>query len=186
MKIVFLTIFLFVINFCHSQELRMELLKAKRNKKSEILLTLKIDNHSNTNYFMNNNFTLQDERSDSSLGSFIKINLFEDDTINVAVTDVHFEKDKNKNYNSRKDDFFLIKSNSEEIINICLDDFLSEAEKIGLKMKMITQENLSINLVFYQSSLSDIKKRKISSKIRKENFIVFTGKISTNRLHLSY
>ncbi|MNK74863.1 hypothetical protein D3C87_943850 [compost metagenome] len=67
-----------------------------------------------------------------------------------------------------------------------MDDFLSEAEKIGLKMKMITEENLSINLVFYQSSLSDIKKRKISSKMRKENFIIFTGKISTNILHLSY
>ncbi|MNK74864.1 hypothetical protein D3C87_943860 [compost metagenome] len=106
MKIVFLAIFLFVINFCYSQELRMELLKAKRNKKSEILLVLKIDNQSDINYFINNNFTLQEGKTDSSLGTFVKINLFEHDTVNVAVTDVYFEKDKKKNYNSRKDDFF--------------------------------------------------------------------------------
>ncbi|MNT75384.1 hypothetical protein D3C72_2142750 [compost metagenome] len=84
----------------------MELLKAKRNKKSEILLVLKIDNQSDINYFINNNFTLQEGKTDSSLGTFVKINLFEHDTVNVAVTDVYFEKDKKKNYNSRKDDFF--------------------------------------------------------------------------------
>jgi hypothetical protein len=185
MKSLFLIIFIFVGTFCNSQEVSIELLEAKKNKKCQISLTLKIYNQSNKNYVINNNFTFQEAKPDFSLGTFVKFNLFEHDTINVAVTDVHFEKDKNKNYNSRKDEFFFIKSNSEEIINIWLDDFLSEAEKIGLKMKMIEQEDLSISLVIYQSAFVNIKKRKILSKMRKENSSFFMGKISTNKVHLN-
>jgi hypothetical protein len=163
----------------------MELLNAKITTDNKVLLTLKINNNSDVNYVINNNFTFADTKPDFSLGTFAKFNLFVNDTIKTQIMIVRFENEGSRNCNLKKNDVFFIKNNSEELINICLNDYLSEAEKIGLGLKMISENDLSVSLDFYQSEFINIKKRKILSKMRKENYMIFRGQIKTNKVLLN-
>lgn len=185
MRTKFLIFFLSFLSLGYSQDVKMELLNAKITTDNKVLLTLKINNNSDVNYVINNNFTFEDAKPDFSFGTFAKFNLFVNDTIKTQIMTVRFENETSKNSNLKKYDVFFIKNNSEELINICLNDYLSEAEKIGLGLKMILENDLSVSLDFYQSQFINIKKRKIISKMRKENYMIFKGQINTNKVLLN-
>ena len=52
-------------------------------------------------------------------------------------------------------------------------------------MKTMLNSDLSISLSFYQSGSLNIKKKKILSKMRKENYTIFRGQINTNKVPLN-
>ena len=184
MNIKFLIFFLSFLSFGYCQDVRIQLLEAKISMDNKILLTLMIDNNSDKNYVINNNFIFESKTSDFLFETFVKLNFFVDDTINAKIVNVHFEKQTTRNFNDKKLEVFFIKSNSEELINICLNDYLSEAEKIGLGLKIISEDHLGLSLDFYQSEFINIRKRKILNKMKKENYIVFRGQIKTNKVIL--
>lgn len=184
MRTIFSILLLSFLSFGNCQDVKMELLTAKIRTDHKIILTLKINNNSDINYVINNNFTFEDTKPDYSFGTFVKLNLFINDTVNTKITTVKFQQMVNRNSNFKKQEVFFIKNNSEEIINICLNDYLSEAERIGLGMKIISENDLSINLDFYQSDFIEIRKRKFLAKMRKENYVVFRGQINTNKVLL--
>ena len=183
MRAIFLIFFLSLISFGNCQEVKIELSNAKVETDRRVMLTLKIINDSGMNYVINNNFTFENPKP-GSIDALVKINLFAEDTINLNSLTVKFESMPERNTNLKKQDVFFIKGNSEEIINICLNDYLSEAEKIGLGMKIISENDLSLNLAFYQSGPLNITDRKISARIRKEKYVFFSGQIETNKVSL--
>ncbi|OXB20620.1 hypothetical protein B0A80_18865 [Flavobacterium tructae] len=184
MRAILLIFFLSFFNFNYCQDVKIELLNAKTTTDNKVILTLKINNNSNENYVINKNFTFEDKAPDFSSSSYTKVNVFENDSVVTRISAVKFEKLTERNKNIKKYDVFFIKRNTSEIISFCLDDFLTEGEKIGLKMKMISLSNLSISLDLYQSGFLNIKKKKILNRIRKENYMIFRGQISTNKVLL--
>ncbi|MFH7012566.1 hypothetical protein ACHRV5_11890 [Flavobacterium sp. FlaQc-52] len=110
MRTRFLIFFLSFLSLGYGQDVNIELLNAKKTTDKKVLLTLKINNNSDVNYVINNNFTFGDTKPDFSLGTFVKFNLFVNDTIKTQIMTVRFENERSKNYSQKKYDVFLLKT----------------------------------------------------------------------------
>lgn len=185
MKLKILSILLFFLNLNYAQSLEYKILNSKLDENKKIILEIVLSNKTDVNYVINKNFTFENKAPDFSSGSYTKVNIFKNDSVETRIAEVKFEKLTERNKNIKKYDLFFIKSNTSETISFCLDDFLTEGEKIGLKMKMISINDLSISLNLYQSGFLNIKKKKILAKMRKENYEIFRGQINTNKVPLN-
>lgn len=185
MKLKILSILLLFLNINYAQSLEYKILNSKRDENKKIILEIVLSNKTDVNYVINKNFTFENKAPDFSSGSYTKVNIFKNDSVETRIAEVKFEKLTERNKNIKKYDVFFIKSNTSETISFCLDDFLTEGEKIGLKMKMISNSDLSISLNLYQSGFLNIKKKKILTKMRKENYMIFRGQINTNKVPLN-
>lgn len=185
MKLKFLSIALFVFSMGYAQSIEYKILNAKLDENKKIILEIVLSNKTNENYVINKNFTFENKAPDFSSGSYTKVNIFKNDSVAIRIAEVKFETLTKRNKNIKKYDVFFIKSNTSETISFCLNDYLSEAEKIGLGMKMMLNSELSISLNFYQSGVLNIKKKKILAKIRKENYVIFRGQMNTNKVRLN-
>lgn len=185
MKLKILSILLFFLNINYAQSIEYKILNSKLDENKKIILEIVLSNKTDVNYVINKNFTFENKAPDFSSGSYTKVNIFKNDSVAIRIAKVKFETLTKRSKNIKKYDVFFIKSNTSETISFCLDDFLTLEEKIGLKMKMSLNSDLSISLNLYQSGSLNIKKKKILSKMRKENYTIFRGQINTNKVLLN-